>query len=40
MNSAEIVTTSFSEIVQVLNDHFDPVPSAIMQRLKLNKTAY
>ena len=36
MSSAEIETTSFSEIVQVLKDHFDPVPSAIMQRFKFN----
>ena len=34
MRSVEIETTSFSEIVQVLKDHFDPVPSAIMQRFK------
>ena len=36
VSSAEIETTSFSEIVQVLKDHFDPVPSAIMQRFKFN----
>ena len=34
MSCAEIETTSFSKIVQVLKDHFDPVPSAIMQRFK------
>ena len=32
VSSAEIETTSFSEIVQVLKDHFDPVLSAIMKR--------
>ena len=31
-----IETTSFNEIVQVLMDHLDPVPSAIMQRFKFN----
>ena len=36
VSSAEIEATSFSEIVQVLKDHFDPVPSAIMQRFKFN----
>ena len=36
VSSAEIETTSFSEIVQVLKDHFDPVPSAIMQCFKFN----
>ena len=36
VSSAEIEITSFPEIVQVLKDHFDPVPSAIMQRFKFN----
>ena len=36
MSSAQIETTNFSEIVQVLKDHFDPVPSAIKQRFKFN----
>ena len=36
MSSAEIETTSFSEIVEVLKDNFDPVTSAIMQRFKFN----
>ena len=36
VSCAKIETTSFSEIVQVLKDHFDPVPSAIMQRFKFN----
>ena len=36
MSSAEIETTNFSEIVQVLKDHLDLVPSAMMQCFKFN----
>lgn len=36
MGADRVATTSFADIVKKLKEHYDPKPSAIVQRFKFN----